>query len=380
LSGPSTWGVEENAVPFAFLTGRWTNLFLANYAVPPRLLQPYLLPGLELDTQDGQAFASLVALQMQHVRVLGIGWPGLTEFAEVNLRFYVRRGDERGVRFVRETIPSHILTWVGRVFFHEPFTAASVTSKVQETPERLSVEYGLPFEGQTSTFAVTGAKPANPVETSEQQFFTERLHAYDLSPWGQETSYRVEHPPWAVYPVQDSRIDLDWARVYGPEWGILNGVKPASTIFSPGSEVTVYTAETIAPAALSPEAAGTGANEALDGTWSFVSRTVNGQAMSKDQLQMMKLVRQGDQWQLQVAGQTVSSGTVTEDPTKNPKTVDITIVESAHPEDRGKTLPGIYEVSGNTFTQCNAAPGRARPTAFASPPGSGYTLVVYERA
>jgi uncharacterized protein (TIGR03067 family) len=365
---------------FAFLTSRWTNLFLANYAVPPSLVQPYLIPGLELDTLGGQAFASLVALQMQNVRVLGIGWPGLTDFAEVNLRFYVRRGDERGVRFVRETIPSRILTWVGRVFFNEPFTAASVTSKVQETPQRLAVEYGLPIDRQTYTIAVTGDKPANPVETSEQLFFTERLHAYDISLGGQETSYRVEHPPWAVYPVQDYRIDLDWTRVYGPEWGILNGVKPASTIFSPGSEVCVYTAEKIAPAGESRKAVGTMAEQTLDGTWLFVSRTVDGQAMNKDQLKMMKLVRQGNQWQLQVAGQTVSSGTVTEDPTKDPMTVDIAIVQSAHPDDLGKTLPGIYKVSGNTFTQCNAPPGQARPTEFSSRPGSGYTLVVYERS
>src|SRR5262249_46066888 len=148
-----------------------------------------------------------------------------------------------------------------------------------------------------------------PVETSGQLFFTDRLHAYDISRGGQESSYRVEHPPWAVYPVADYRIDLDWARVYGPEWGILNGVKPASTILAAGSEVTVYSAERITPAAGSPTAVSTTAAGGLDGTWRFDSRTVNGQAMSQDQLQMMKLVRQGHQWQLQVAGQTVSSGT-----------------------------------------------------------------------
>jgi uncharacterized protein (TIGR03067 family) len=373
-------GLEENAMPFPFLTGRWGNLLLANYAVPPSLLQPYLIPGLELDLRDGQAFASLVALRMQNIHVLGIAWPGLTEFAEVNLRFYVRWGDQTGVRFVRETIPSHILTWVGRVFFNEPFTAASVTCKVQERPERLAVEYGLPYEGQTYTLAVSGDKPENPVETNEQLFFTDRLHAYDISRWGHESRYRVEHPPWPVYPVRDYRIDLDWARVYGPQWGILQGVPPASTIFAAGSEVTVYTAEWLAPTTSAPGTVGTRGAGALDGVWSVVSRTVNGQALSKDQLQLMKVVRQGDQWQLQVAGQAVSSGTVIEDPTKDPKTVDINIVQSTHPDDRGRTLPGIYQVSGSTLTLCIAAPGQARPTAFAAPAGSGYTLVVYERA
>jgi uncharacterized protein (TIGR03067 family) len=316
---------------------------------------------------------------MQNIRVLGIGWPGLTDFAEVNLRFYVRWGEEQGVRFVRETIPSSILTWVGRVFFGEPFTSADVTIKVQETAQRLAVQFGLPFEGQIYTIAVTGDKPVNPVETSEQLFFTDRLQAYDISRGGQESSYRVEHPPWPVYPVTDYRIDLDWARVYGPEWGILNGVKPYSTIFAAGSDVTVYTAERITAVVGDQIVPATTAG-ALDGTWRFVSWAVNGQAMSQDQLQMMKLIRQGNQWQMLVAGQRASSGTVTEDTTKEPRTVDITIVQSAHPEDQGKTVPGISMVSGNTYTLCNAAPGQARPTVFASPPGSGNTLVVFERS
>ena len=32
-----------------FLTARWENLVMANYAVPPEVLKPYLPAGVELD-------------------------------------------------------------------------------------------------------------------------------------------------------------------------------------------------------------------------------------------------------------------------------------------------------------------------------------------
>src|SRR5688572_29057707 len=111
-------------MPRPFLTARWTDLFLATYAVPPALLEPRLPPGLALDTRDGQAFVSLVAFQFLDTRVLGIPWPGYRHFAELNLRFYVRQGTERGVVFLREFVPQRFVAWVARWVYNEPYLAA----------------------------------------------------------------------------------------------------------------------------------------------------------------------------------------------------------------------------------------------------------------
>src|SRR5882672_8618368 len=101
--------MNENHSPaiksgWSFLTARWTNLFLATYAVPQELLRPRLPPGLDLDLRDGQAFVSLVAFDFLDTRVLGVPWPGYRNFPELNLRFYVRHGERRGVVFVREYV------------------------------------------------------------------------------------------------------------------------------------------------------------------------------------------------------------------------------------------------------------------------------------
>src|SRR5579859_5585269 len=133
---------------FPFLSANWHNLFLATYAVPPSLLEKRLPPGTELDTRDGHSFVSAVAFQFLDTRVLGIPWPGYRDFAELNLRFYVRHGGERGVVFIREFVPQRLVAWLARVLYNEPYLAAAVTSRVEDGPALITAEYRLEWEGR----------------------------------------------------------------------------------------------------------------------------------------------------------------------------------------------------------------------------------------
>jgi len=224
----------------AFLTARWCNLFLANYPVPADLLRPLLPPGLDLDLLDGQPYVSLVAFQFLETRVLGIPWPGYRDFPEVNLRFYVRHGDERGVVFVREFVPQRLVAWIARVLYNEPYQATGMTGTIREQPDRISAEYTLDWGGRRHTFAVTGGKPAVlPGPDSVEQHFKEHFWGFGTTRGGQLMRYGVEHPPWQVYPVLDYRLDLDTAILYGPEWGLLGKATPASTVFAVGSGIRV---------------------------------------------------------------------------------------------------------------------------------------------
>ena len=53
-------------------------------------------------------------------------------------------------------------------------------------------------------------------------------------------------------------------------------------------------------------------------------------------------------------------------------------VQGAGPE-KGKTYPGIVKVERDLQTVCFAPPGKQRPTAFESKPGSGNLLQVWKR-
>ena len=73
----------------------------------------------------------------------------------------------------------------------------------------------------------------------------------------------------------------------------------------------------------------------------------------------------------------IMRGTFHLDPTSIPKTFDLIILEGG----RRRTYPsGIYSLEDSTFRLCFAFPDGRRPTQFATQPGSGRTLFVYQRA
>ncbi|MGL6074670.1 MAG: YqjF family protein [Fimbriiglobus sp.] len=225
---------------WSFLTARWSNLILANYAVPEDLLTPYLPPGVDLDRRDGQAWASLVGFQFLETRVLGIPWPGFRNFPEWNLRFYVKCGDDRGVCFVREFVPQRFVATVARLVYNEPYERAPTTMSIIEEAAKVSVEYTVTYGDQVHRLHATGRKPAiEPGPESTEAWFKEQVWGFGTTRGGRRLRYEVRHPTWSIYPIEEFDSDLDWARLYGPEWEPMNAVAPASVILAVGSRVTV---------------------------------------------------------------------------------------------------------------------------------------------
>src|SRR5262249_32851359 len=133
---PRSAAVDDTEVPRGrcFMSARWSNLVLVNFRVSAEMLQPWLPSGLELDRHDGSAWASLVAFDFRDTRVLGVPWPGYRDFSEVNLRFYVRHGSDRGVVFIREFVPLRCVAFLARTLYREPYTTARMSSEVDDRP------------------------------------------------------------------------------------------------------------------------------------------------------------------------------------------------------------------------------------------------------
>ena len=114
----------------------------------------------------------------------------------------------------------------------------------------------------------------------------------------------------------------------------------------------------------------------LEGTWATVSIEAAGQKVTdEDKIKTRKLTTKGDKYMLKVGDETVQ-GTIEINPTKKPKTID---VKPDSGSNKGKTLLGIYELDGDNLKICLAAPGKERPTAFATASENGQQLVVYKR-
>ena len=115
---------------------------------------------------------------------------------------------------------------------------------------------------------------------------------------------------------------------------------------------------------------------ALQGEWTMVSGSADGQPMPPEMIKQMKRVCKGAETTTTMNGQIFLKAKITIDPTKKPKTIDYQMLEGFT---KGKTQLGIYEVEGDTFKSCFSKPDTERPADFSSKEGEGRTLSVWKR-
>jgi uncharacterized protein (TIGR03067 family) len=116
----------------------------------------------------------------------------------------------------------------------------------------------------------------------------------------------------------------------------------------------------------------------LQGTWDVVSLEVGGQKAPADGLERFRLTIKGDKMSHKAAddGQTEET-TFVLDPTKKPKTIDMTLKKGG---DAGKIILGIYAIEGDTLKLCMNQPSLERPKDFASKAETRVALVILKRA
>ena len=114
----------------------------------------------------------------------------------------------------------------------------------------------------------------------------------------------------------------------------------------------------------------------LQGEWSMVSGSADGQPMPEEMRKQMKRVCKGDEITVTTGGQIFLKAKVSIDPSKKPKTIDY---EMTGGFTKGKKQLGIYELDGDTFKSCFGAPGAERPKDFTSQPGDIRTSSVWKR-
>ena len=232
-----------------FLTAVWSDLILMSYAVPDDVLLPYLSPGLELDRWEGSAWCSLVAFDFKQARVLGWSVPypkSLCDFPEFNLRIYVTLNGQRGVVFVRELAPNPLVCGLAKLLYNEPYTAIPITSRVTQVGEVRRVRHDFVVDGRKQMVAVSASGQAVlPPPHSFETWVKEQEAGFNHQRFGQAvTGFRVWHPHWRVYPVEEYTVSVDFAHVYGPQWAFLQERDPDSVVLAEGSQIEIYANET----------------------------------------------------------------------------------------------------------------------------------------
>jgi uncharacterized protein (TIGR03067 family) len=114
--------------------------------------------------------------------------------------------------------------------------------------------------------------------------------------------------------------------------------------------------------------------KAMTGTWSIEKATLKGED-STDIFKGAVLTIADGKYEVEFAGQK-DKGSITLDVSKKPKRMTI---EGTEGPNKGKTIPAIYEIAGDTVRICYELEGKEPPAGFESKAGSNTLLITYKR-
>ncbi len=193
-----------------FLVADWLETVMIHYAAEAEILQRQI--PFRLDVRGGTAYVSVVAFRMNNFRFAGGGriaaklLRGFAARAFLNLRTYVRHGDETGIYFLAEWLPNRLSILPGRLLFGLPYRFGRLAYVSAGANGALAgrVEAG----GGAGAFAYRGEysrarAPSQSLPGSLDEFLMERYAAFTkFGPM--HRFFRIWHPPWP-----QARIDVD---------------------------------------------------------------------------------------------------------------------------------------------------------------------------
>lgn len=227
-----------------FLKAKWEYLAMINFEVDSKILLPHLPAATELDLYKNKALVSVVGFMFNNTKVFGMRWPFHANFEEVNLRFYVRHFDgtawKRGVVFVSEIVPKHIIAYMANRLYHEHYSAKPMRHSMSVDHDEILLSYKWKHRKNWNSIEVTANAISSAIKPgSEEEFIFEHYWGYNKYNANTTVQYGVEHARWQVHTVKKHALCCDVASLYGEEFVPFLAAKPRSVFLAQGSEVII---------------------------------------------------------------------------------------------------------------------------------------------
>jgi len=193
------------------MTQTWNDLLFAHWPADPAAIRQKVPAGIELDLLDGRAWVGIVPFYMTNVAPRGTpAIPGVSAFAELNVRTYVRVHDKPGVYFFSLDAASRLAVRAARRFYHLPYFYASMS--VYEVGGAIDYSsHRHDRHGHAAEF-VARYEPAGeifpPAPGSLEYFLTERYCLYTTDFQRRVRIAEIHHPPWSLQ-MADAEFQID---------------------------------------------------------------------------------------------------------------------------------------------------------------------------
>jgi uncharacterized protein len=177
----------------------WHDLLFAHWPVPAAAVRRLVPAGLEIDEHQGTSWVGVVPFRMTGVTARGLpDLPGLSAFAELNVRLYVVRDGKPGVWFLSLDAASAAAVWTARRFFHLPYFHARMSVSGDGEIRYASERRAAPVRFSARYWPTGPASEARP--GTLEHFLTERYCLYAQAEDGLRR-LEIHHPPWPLQPA-----------------------------------------------------------------------------------------------------------------------------------------------------------------------------------
>jgi uncharacterized protein YqjF (DUF2071 family) len=179
--------------PWPVPDGHWIqaqtmeDVLFAHWRVEPAALARLVPPELALDTFAGEAWLGVVALRVTNLRLRGLPpVPGLSSFAELNVRTYVTLDDRPGIWFFSLELGNVLVVEAMKRLYRLPAQRA----RIDAAPGRYELA------GFGARYSSAGV-PFQPGAGTLEEFLTERFCLYTAD-GGRLYRAEVHHAPWQL--------------------------------------------------------------------------------------------------------------------------------------------------------------------------------------
>jgi uncharacterized protein YqjF (DUF2071 family) len=222
----------------------WHDLAFLHWPVQPKVLRPLIPEALEIDTFDGQAWIGIVPFHMTGVRPRWMpNLPGLSRFAELNVRTYVTADDKAGVWFHSLDAANAIAVWVARRTYYLSYYRARIAHR--EVDGWFHYESMRTHRGGGEARLVARYRPTGDVYQSEanslDRWLTARYCLYTADRRGRTWRGEIDHAPWSL---QRAEAEVETNTMTAP-LGITLPDRPPLVHFSRRIDAVAWTLEAV---------------------------------------------------------------------------------------------------------------------------------------
>jgi len=218
---------------------------MLNFETDPIILQSYLPANTTIDCYNGKCFLSLVGFQFKNAKLKSLSIPLYQNFAQINLRFYVRHycGNEcrKGVVFIKEIAAGKLLQAGAAILYHERYCNLATKQHLETNEQNVDVTYKWKYRNDWNYLhGIAMKEKATPIKNSIEAFITDRYWGYTRIDKNKTAEFMVDHPVWNIHKLQSYDLHCNSKEIYGEQLHSVLSNNPTCTFMVDGSFVKVY--------------------------------------------------------------------------------------------------------------------------------------------